>query len=89
VLSPTWVSICWQILTKGSLNELELEVTEDSFMALSGSEDIGGKKLRMGQTRFLLWKRLMERWDWGEARVILEWEGCEDMKDSSPLKAMG
>jgi len=51
-----------------------IEVTGENFAALSGKEEMDERRLKMGQNRFLLWRGLGEKWDWGAARVVLEWE---------------
>jgi len=49
------------------------------------------RRLKMGQNRFLLWRGLGEKWDWGAARVVLEWEvgGEADAENKKGNKVEG
>jgi len=71
-LDPIWTSICLCLLMREIPQNIV--VTGDNFARLSGMVDMDAKRLRMAQSRFLLWRGLMKRWNWSAARVILEWK---------------
>ena len=77
-LDETWLRLCWLVLTKHA--PVPPGLSGDTFATLSGHSDLDGTRLRMGQNRFQLGRKLGEEWDWAAARVILDWrdEGGSD-----------